>query len=41
MNLSGKYFAYCKEAQPSPLAQDPAIRRRIWDWTAGVTGVGG
>ncbi len=38
---SGKYFAYCKEAQPSPLALDPAIRRRIWAWTAQVTGVGG
>ncbi len=39
--VSGKYFAYCKEAQPSPMAQDPAIRRRIWAWTAQVTGVGG
>ena len=39
--VSGKYFAYCKEAQASPLAQDPAIRRRIWAWTAQVTGVGG
>jgi NAD(P)-dependent dehydrogenase (short-subunit alcohol dehydrogenase family) len=39
--VSGKYFAYCKEALPSPLARDPAIRRRIWAWTAQVTGVGG
>jgi NAD(P)-dependent dehydrogenase (short-subunit alcohol dehydrogenase family) len=39
--VSGKYFAYCKEAQPSPLALDPGIRRRIWDWTAQVTGIGG
>ena len=39
--VSGKYFAYCKEAQPSPLARDPAIRQRIWAWTAQVTGVGG
>ncbi|MBL8199532.1 MAG: SDR family NAD(P)-dependent oxidoreductase [Chromatiales bacterium] len=39
--VSGKYFAYCKEAQPSPLAQDAAIRQRLWAWTAQVTGVGG
>jgi len=39
--VSGKYFAYCREAAPSPLAQDPAIRKRIWSWTAQVTGVGG
>ena len=38
--VSGRYFAYCKEAQPSPLAQDPALRKRIWAWTAQVTGVG-
>lgn len=38
---SGKYFAYCKEAPPSPLALDAANRRRIWAWTAQVTGVGG
>jgi NAD(P)-dependent dehydrogenase (short-subunit alcohol dehydrogenase family) len=39
--VSGKYFAYCSEAQPSPLALDPAIRQRIWAWTAQVTGVAG
>lgn len=39
--VSGKYFAYCKEAQPSPLALDAAQRKRLWDWTAQVTGVGG
>lgn len=38
--VTGRYFAYCKEAQPSPVAQDAAIRRRLWDWTAEVTGVG-
>jgi NAD(P)-dependent dehydrogenase (short-subunit alcohol dehydrogenase family) len=38
--VSGKYFAYCKEASPSQMAQDPAIRKRIWAWTAQVTGVG-
>lgn len=39
--VSGKYFAYCREAQASPLAQDAAIRKRLWAWTAQVTGVGG
>lgn len=39
--VSGKYFAYCKEAEPSPLARDAGIRRRLWAWTAQVTGVGG
>jgi len=38
--VTGKYYAYCKEAQPSPLAVDPVIRKRIWAWTAQVTGVG-
>lgn len=38
--VTGQYFAYCKVAEPSPLARDPALRRRLWDWTAGVTGVG-
>ncbi|MEZ5564325.1 MAG: SDR family NAD(P)-dependent oxidoreductase [Gammaproteobacteria bacterium] len=38
---SGKYYAYCKEAQPSPLALDADTRRRLWAWTAQVTGVGG
>jgi NAD(P)-dependent dehydrogenase (short-subunit alcohol dehydrogenase family) len=39
--VTGRYFAYCKEAQPSPLAQDAVIRKRLWAWTAQVTGVGG
>jgi retinol dehydrogenase 12 len=39
--VSGKYFAYCKEAQASPLAGDAALRKRLWAWTAQVTGVGG
>jgi len=39
--VTGQYFAYCKAVPPSPLAQDPAIRRRLWAWTAQVTGVGG
>jgi NAD(P)-dependent dehydrogenase (short-subunit alcohol dehydrogenase family) len=39
--VTGKYFAYCKEAQVSPLALDTGIRRCLWAWTAQVTGIGG
>lgn len=39
--VSGKYFAYCREAPVSPLALDAAIRRRLWAFTAQVTGIGG
>ena len=38
--VSGEYFAYCKVATASALARDPVIRKRLWDWTATVTGVG-
>lgn len=38
--LSGRYFAYCRPAEPSPLARDAESRRRLWDWTAKVTGTG-
>ncbi len=39
--VTGKYFAYCREAVPSPVALDRASRERLWAWTAQVTGVGG
>jgi len=39
--VTGRYFAYCREAEPSALARDVALRRRLWAWTAQVTGVGG
>jgi len=38
--VTGQYFAYCRVAEPSDLAKDDALARRLWDWTAGVTGVG-
>lgn len=38
--VTGRYFAYCREAETSPLARDPALRQRLWAWTAQVTGVG-
>lgn len=39
--VSGRYFAYCRQAPVSPLAQDAGIRRRLWAWSAQVTGIGG
>lgn len=38
--VTGKYFAYCREAKVAPIAEDEGIRHRLWDWTARVTGVG-
>lgn len=38
-HVSGKYFAYCKVAEPSQLALDPVIRRRLWQWSEQVTGL--
>jgi retinol dehydrogenase 12 len=39
-DVSGAYYAYCRPAEVSPAARDVAAQRRLWDWTAGVTGVG-
>jgi WW domain-containing oxidoreductase len=30
-NVSGKYLANCNLAEPSPIANDPALARRLWD----------
>ncbi len=38
--VSGRYFAKQREAQPSPGAQDPALARRLWELSAGLTGMG-
>jgi NAD(P)-dependent dehydrogenase (short-subunit alcohol dehydrogenase family) len=37
--VTGQYFAYCKVAEPSALARDTAIRRRLWAWSEQVTGL--
>jgi NAD(P)-dependent dehydrogenase (short-subunit alcohol dehydrogenase family) len=37
--ITGKYWAYCREAEPSALARDPDIRERIWNWSEEATGL--
>eukprot|EP00249_Psilotum_nudum_P035249 c55490_g1_i1 orf=98-1084(+) len=31
--VSGKYFSDCHEAQPAPMATDPELARKLWDFT--------
>lgn len=38
-NVTGKYYAYCRPAEVSKAAQDADAQRRLWDWTARVTGL--
>jgi NAD(P)-dependent dehydrogenase (short-subunit alcohol dehydrogenase family) len=38
--VTGKYFARCAEAAPSPVAQDDALARRLWQVSAQQTGLG-
>jgi NAD(P)-dependent dehydrogenase (short-subunit alcohol dehydrogenase family) len=37
--ITGQYFAYCRPAETSALARDPATRRRLWEWSERVTGI--
>ncbi len=37
--VSGKYFARDLPVSPSPLAEDPAVRKRFWDLCARLTGL--
>ena len=37
--VSGQYFAYCKVAEPSALARDESIRKRVWAWSEKATGL--
>jgi NAD(P)-dependent dehydrogenase (short-subunit alcohol dehydrogenase family) len=37
--VTGQYFAYCRRAEPSALAQDETIGRRLWEWSEQVTGL--
>jgi len=39
--MTGKYFAYCREARTSELARDPEMRQRIWAWSELATGLAG
>jgi NAD(P)-dependent dehydrogenase (short-subunit alcohol dehydrogenase family) len=38
--VTGKYFAKCAEATPSPVAHDNALARRLWEVSAKLTGLG-
>jgi retinol dehydrogenase-12 len=37
--VSGRYFAKCREAKPSPAARDDAAALRLWDVSARLTGL--
>jgi retinol dehydrogenase 14 len=37
--VSGRYFVNCREATPSPLVHDAAIRRRLWERSELLTGI--
>jgi NAD(P)-dependent dehydrogenase (short-subunit alcohol dehydrogenase family) len=39
--VTGQYFAYCKVAEPSPVARDVALRKRVWAWSEQATGLAG
>ena len=38
--VSGKYFEHCREKAMSELAGDVGLRKRLWEWSEQVTGVG-
>jgi retinol dehydrogenase-14 len=38
-NVTGAYFDQCKRAECSPLANDDALRRRLWDVSAELVGL--
>ncbi len=37
---NGRYWKRCAEARPNPLADDPALRRRVWQATTRLVGSG-
>jgi len=37
--VTGGYFVACKRSEPSKLAQDPELARRLWDESARLVGV--
>jgi NAD(P)-dependent dehydrogenase (short-subunit alcohol dehydrogenase family) len=37
--VTGGYFVDCKRREPSKLAQDPDLARRLWDESARLVGV--
>jgi len=40
-SVSGRYFIERREGEPTPLAHDASLRRRFWDASARLCGIGG
>lgn len=38
-DVNGAYFDQCQRREPSPLAEDVALRTRLWDVSAELTGI--
>ena len=38
-NVRGKYFVDCRVTQPSTLAMDDDIAKKVWEWTIQKTGI--
>jgi cytochrome c2 len=38
-SVSGRYFAKCREAQPTAAASDAAAARRLWEESARIAGI--
>lgn len=36
--VTGKYFDNCRSVRAAPLAEDQALARQLWQWTANATG---
>jgi NAD(P)-dependent dehydrogenase (short-subunit alcohol dehydrogenase family) len=39
-DVTGRYFSRCRDATPSPAAQDDSAARRLWEESVKLTGVG-
>ncbi len=35
--VTGRYFSNTRPVEPSPLAEDPEVRRRFWELCSGLT----
>jgi len=39
-DVTGVYYDQCRRAEPAPLAHDPALRKRLWQVSAELVGLG-
>lgn len=39
VNQTGRYYDSCREKRPSPLAEDPALSKELWERSAEWTGI--